>query len=504
MECSPVSVNSPADSREAPVTRPMPRPVPASPSSRPAALVRRALRISVAALLLVNGPRAALASDHADPIDPFDSERQESGITDLFAFPILENGEIAFPYDAAADGIPLSVDDAYLKKRIAARGTLSDDDRSKVRALAVILDVRRALTDRSTLKLSPYTYAVHMDTHSPIVFGDSAELPDAKGAPAGPTGYPDTTAPRALGTRSISLQEATLRYGGLVAKPDEIKADVTITVRLNDDTTLHDLPQITGLNECKVNVRNEQNKATFSFDPNRINIATGVFDDPFIFPGFFGTNTVGIVMTIPIKCFRGSPKDWLLWGTTHEGDRQIDHVGRSLRTQNPRFNLLNTLPPSEHVAAILEEHTSPSLVRDLALRFNLGQIAAYRAWDGVPDVMIYSSKYRVGFPNGRVPTDDVAALLAQFGDTLLLELSYHLGGWPRKTTNDVPFLKEFPWLPEPPKSRPDKPQKPPVSLAPANKMKLVGIALALLALLVLSHWLFAKWYHRRQEKKRYL
>jgi len=37
--------------------------------------------------------------------------------------------------------------------------------------------------------------------------------------------------------------------------------------------------------------------------------------------------------------------------------------------------------------------------------------------------MVYSDQFNVGFPNGRRLTDDVAALLARNGDTLLLELS---------------------------------------------------------------------------------
>ncbi|WP_410965940.1 DUF4331 family protein, partial [Salmonella sp. SAL4438] len=77
--------------------------------------------------------------------------------------------------------------------------------------------------------------------------------------------------------------------------------------------------------------------------------------------------------------------------------------------------------------------------------------------------------FPVGFPNGRYLSDDVAALLAQHGDTLLFELSHQHpnGGWPRRTTNVKPFLKttedkpmdaEFPYLAEP---WPDKMPAPP-------------------------------------------
>ena len=119
------------------------------------------------------------------------------------------------------------------------------------------------------------------------------------------------------------------------------------------------------------------------------------------------------------------------------------------RTQNPRFELLNTLNPSKHVEAIKSEHESPSLMRDLLLRVGLESLFAYREWDFVPDVMIYTNRYPVGFPNGRLLRDDVAAILAQHGDTLLLELSHHNAQWPRRTANDKEFLDKFPYLAEP-------------------------------------------------------
>ena len=177
-----------------------------------------------------------------------------------------------------------------------------------------------------------------------------------------------------------------------------------------------------------------------------------------------------MVMTIPVSAFPDGQKDWLLWGTSSKGNRQIDHVGRSLRTQNPRFEMLNTLPPRQHKAAIDEEHEHPSLLRDIALRFNMQSLFAYRTWDHVPDVMVYTTRFGVGFPNGRLLTDDVAALLAQHGDTLLLELSHHTGGWPRRTTNDKDFLAKFPYLAAP---WDDKPAEPPLGLQPESWFKLI-------------------------------
>ena len=94
----------------------------------------------------------------------------------------------------------------------------------------------------------------------------------------------------------------------------------------------------------------------------------------------------------------------MLWATSTENGKQIDHVGRSLRTQNPRFEMLNTLPPNQHVKAIEAEHHHPSLMRDLALRINLQGTFAFRDWDEVPDVMLYSKRSPVGLPE-RPPAD---------------------------------------------------------------------------------------------------
>ena len=171
-----------------------------------------------------------------------------------------------------------------------------------------------------------------------------------------------------------------------------------------------------------------------------------------------------------------------------------------MRTQNPRFELLNTLPPREHKAAIMEEHEHPSLLRDIALRFNMQSLFAYRKWDFVPDVMIYTTRFGVGFPNGRLLTDDVAALLAQHGDTLLLELSHHTGGWPRRrrTTRISSSRSPISRSPGPtsraPRRRPD----------PESWYKLIAIAVGTAAAADLENWLVAVWYYRKKLRRRFL
>lgn len=365
----------------------------------------------VSSLLAVLAARL-YASDHADPIDLLMLGKPlEPGITDLFVFP---------------------------------RGD----------QMIVILCVRRALTQRASLNLEPYTYRVFLDLNSTVSFDNDEQLK---------------------------------RYGGTVVRPEDIRPTVTLTFRLNNNATVRE-HRFEGLP-----------------DPKRVRFETGIRDDPFIFPPFFGTNVVAMVVSIPMDEFPAGQRTWLAWAASSDrnGTRQIDHVGRSLRTQNPRFELLNTLPPSQHVAAITREHERPSLMRELFWkRLNLPQLFAYRKWDFVPDVMIYAAQHPVGFPNGRLLTDDVAELLATYGDTLLKELSYvgDNATWPRATKNDKEFLNDFPYLAEP---WPDKMVNPP-RLSRRNVLKLVAIALTVVALWLVTAFALAWWLERRRLRRRYL
>jgi len=395
------------------------------------------------------------ASDHADPIslpgpielfddgkpDSAAATRQAGNTTDLFVFPIKDDGKLAdFPRKEGEDL------------------TLEPTEVAQIKALVVILCVRPGLTKAPPLELEPYTYSINMDLRSRVLFDKKDEL---------------------------------ARYGGSVPEPEKINPDVTIELQLNNDTTLKKQtiksPSKLLNNFDNVRVYNDATLKERAYDPlkdaNSINLYTGYRDDPFIFPRFFGTNIVSMVMIIPISCFPEGQRDWLVWATSSKGGKQIDHVGRSLRTQNPRFDLLNTLPPKDHVAAIKNENAHPSLIRDLALKFGMDSMFFYRPWDFTPDVMIYSDRFNIGFPNGRRLTDDVAALLARNGDTLLLELSYKSGKWPRATTNDKPFRDEFPYLADP---WPDKDPAPGPALSATNKAKLAAIFGALVVVLLLA------------------
>ena len=381
-------------------------------------------------------------------------------------------------------GTPLRASDHAdpidLFNRIRLEGGITDlfffprTDERGVPRMEVVLCVRRALTRSGSLMLDPYTYTINMDLRSTVTFDNDEQLK---------------------------------RYGGTVTRPDQISPSVTITLRLTSAPTstpefkvdFRERPSFTGLRGDLA-------------DPNRIKVAAGIFDDPFIFPTFFGTNVVGMVLSIPLDAFPDNQQNWLLWASSSRDGKQVDHVGRSLRTQNPRFDLLNTVPPNQHVAVISAESNRPSLMRDVFLRIGFQQVYAYRKWDFVPDVMIYSKRAPVGFPNGRMLTDDVAELLAVYGDTLLKEISYITGGWPRATTNDMDFLSKdpshqevpenliFPYLAKP---WPEKDPSPPAMLRDYNKTKLWLAAAGLLVLLLLLNWLFAVWYHRRQLRRRW-
>jgi hypothetical protein len=447
---------------------------------------RRGVVALVAAAVLISN--SLFASDHADPIDPFNRERLEGGITDLFFFPILADGQPAFPF-RRTDGISLATPD------LRPRPALTDADRSRIKGFVVILCVRRALTETGSLRLEPYTYRVHMDLHSTLSFEDTSDDKPAPAAPAvGGGGYTPPAGKDAQEPKRPTGAEARARYGGSVVNPAGISDDVVIEFTLKNDATIREV-SARGLKNA------QEIRRDGKFDPDQVCAWAGIRDDPFIFPAFFGTNVVAMVMTIPASAFPQGQKDWLLWGTSSKGTRQVDHVGRSLRTQNPRFELLNTLPPREHAVAIMEEDKHPSLPRDIFLRFNFQSMFAYRKWDFVPDVMVYTTRFGVGFPNGRLLTDDVAALLAQHGDTLLLELSHQGGGWPRRTTNDKEFLASFPYLPDP---WPDKPAAPPIALHQESSYKLLAIAATLLLLLVLENWVVAHWYYRWKLRRRYL
>ena len=168
--------------------------------------------------------------------------------------------------------------------------------------MILILNVRRALLTAPPYNLTPFEYVVHMDFHSQLTFDSD---------------------------------EDRARYGGTVVNPAGLRPDANLRFRLNNDTTLKE-KTFQGLK-----------------DADRIRVYTGVREDPFNFPRFFKRNAISMVMSIPMSSFPEGQRDFILWGTTYKDGKQVDHVGRSNRTQLIRFDPLNTLPPSAHVPEIM-------------------------------------------------------------------------------------------------------------------------------------------------------
>lgn len=276
--------------------------------------------------------------------------------------------------------------------------------------MILILDVRRSLREAKPYALDPLTYQINMDFSTPLSF-ESAEN--------------------------------RARYGAAVPQPEKIHPDATITLRLRNNVTLNEI----SFNNLK--------------DTDKIELFVGVRDDPFVFPRFFAKNTISMVMSIPMSAFPAGQRDFILWATASQDGKVTDHVGRSLRTQLPRFGFLNDLPPSEHVKKLMErrkfldgiynflrdkKESTPRAIADL-LQFTF----LIRPYDIAPDVLIYSNRYPAGYPNGRLLTDDVVAQTCATGDCLLQEISFieSKDVWPRATVNDKPISANWPMLAEP-------------------------------------------------------
>jgi hypothetical protein len=159
----------------------------------------------------------------------------------------------------------------------------------------------------------------------------------------------------------------------------------------------------------------------------------------------------------------------------------------------PRFDFLNTLPPHEHVEAIRQRHLAPGVIQDV-LRTFLEPLFGIRHYDFEPDVMILSVRDETPtrYPNGRLLKDDVAKLTCVQGDCLLYEVSLaeaHAAHQPRPTTNNKPFLDEFPYLAEP---NPESTPAPGAALRRRTKIILAAIGLSILAFILLPWFLWWK------------
>ncbi|MDH6268697.1 hypothetical protein M2360_004104 [Rhizobium sp. SG_E_25_P2] len=270
--------------------------------------------------------------------------------------------------------------------------------------MTLIFNVRRALLNPPPYNLTSFVYRVDIDLKTPVSFENAANR---------------------------------ARYGGTVLTTDSLSPTVSVILRLKNDATI-DKVEFPGF-----------------LSPENIRYEATVRDDPFNFPRFYKRNAITMVMSIPRASFPANPASFILWGGTYRNGEKIDHVGRSIRTQLPRFGFLNTLEPKVQKEALEARKGRLDDIYNF-LRGNrewwsqaIAEFMEFtillRKYDVEPDVMIYSDRFPVGYPNGRLLTDDVVAQTCAFGDCLLQELSFIEGEWPRSTTNDKPFLSDWPY-----------------------------------------------------------
>ncbi len=310
----------------------------------------------------------------------------------------------------------------------------------------LMLCVRPALNVNPPFNLEPFTYKINIDLHTQVSFDNAADK---------------------------------ARYGGTVINPSAIKPDVTITYTLNNDATLKS-KSITGLTS-----------------PDSIRVYTGVRDDPFIFPKFFGKNTIAAVFSIPKTSFPPNQENFILYGEAWEhGDELVDTVGRSNRSQNGRYQFLTTVPVPKQVDAIKKQYDKTTKIFNFLNRETKtqGLAAAYHSllqmypYDLTnPDVMIFSTKFAPGYPNGRMLTDDVAYISCQYGDCALMSLSYaESPQFPRATVNDKPFLPEFPFLADP------WPASPAPAMSGFGCTAILWVALIVVVALIILLWIISR------------
>jgi hypothetical protein len=191
-----------------------------------------------------------------------------------------------------------------------------------------------------------------------------------------------------------------LLYGGTLTKPEGVTANKTLSISFDGQGT--PTLKATGIGRK---------------DRDRIRLFAGLRDDPFIRRPRIGRNVAAVALQVPESALVGPNESILVWATstvpTPAGPLG-DHAGRALRSM---FNdPMNVISPKEQF-------------KELGL---------------VPDVLILNTSAPATYPNGRLLTDDVVDLVLDIpGGTLPGEAPLF------PTSNDVPFLAEFPYLAPP-------------------------------------------------------
>ena len=317
----------------------------------------------------------------------------------------------------------------------------------------VMMNVFPGLSSNPPFEFDDLEFVINFDTHTQVVFDNAADK---------------------------------ARYGGTVVNAEGIKADSSIRYSLMNDVSAF-----------------KSYKATGFTNEGAIRKYTGIRDDPFIFPRFFGKNTVTAVFGIPKSSFPANQQDFIIYGECWKNGKLVDTVGRSNRSQNGRYQFLVDIPANEQKAAIKKQFDKTAKVynflnretwtKPLAAAYeSLLQIFPYDLTN--PDVMIYSNRYPVGYPNGRLLTDDVAYISCQYGDCALVSLSYaESNQFPRATVNDRAFSADFPFLADP------WPPAPPAPSSGIGCGGVLAIILVVLFVIAIIWWLIA----RAKWKKQY-
>ncbi|MGJ0483067.1 MAG: hypothetical protein ACR65R_00860 [Methylomicrobium sp.] len=299
--------------------------------------------------------------------------------------------------------------------------------------LVVMVNVGRELIDVPNdvaTAMKDTIYKVHFDTHTPATF-DNPLMVQRFGGSIAPEAWPNIAPDAAITFRIKKNSEGEVSAKRIVFQSD---------------------PVATGLS-----------------NPDSIQYQAGLFDDPFLFNRFNNKNTVAMIASIPLSSFAGKPRNFVMWATAHRSNgAQFDHVGRAGRTQQPRLDILNTLPPSKHVPAIIEERNKNMMDQSLLksvlnkqvkdfinreLSTRIQQIFQIRRYDSdIPDVMILNLDRPIGYPNGNVPGDDVVryTCIEGQGECQLWEIaSFTDACQPRRTYPDKPLPNSMPYLGEP-------------------------------------------------------
>lgn len=192
-------------------------------------------------------------------------------------------------------------------------------------------------------------------------------------------------------------------YGGTINQPDAVVARKKFVISF--DT---------------LGAINIDTKGISGSAKKRMQVFSGLTDDPFIRSERAGRNVASIVIEIPLADIVTHDDTLLIWATTSSSlvhGHFVDHAGRSLRSMFRENDQMNTKTPTDH----------------------------FKKLGVAPDVIIFDTLEPAAYPNGRELTDDVVNLACTLSNECRV-FNQTGEGTNGPTANDVPFLDEFPYL----------------------------------------------------------